>query len=52
MDGTFKVVPEHFYQLYSIHVSVQRNIIPLAYILMSRKNEENYKRVYDTIILG
>ena len=50
MDGTFKVVPEHFYQLYSIHGSVQRNSIPLAYILMSRKNEENYKRVYDTII--
>ncbi|CAF0950737.1 unnamed protein product [Rotaria sp. Silwood1] len=50
MDGTFKVVPELFYQLYSIHGSVQRNIIPLAYILMPRKNEENYKRVYDAII--
>ena len=48
MDGTFKVVPKHFYQLYSIHGSVQRNITPLAYILMSRKSEANYKRVHDT----
>ncbi|CAF3940872.1 unnamed protein product [Rotaria sp. Silwood2] len=50
MDGIFKVVPELFYQLYSIHGSVQGSIIPLAYILMSRKSEENYKRIYDTII--
>ena len=50
MDGTFKVVSEHFYQLYSIYGSVQRNIVPLAYILMSRKSEANYKRVYDTIM--
>ncbi|CAF2682034.1 unnamed protein product [Rotaria sp. Silwood2] len=39
MDGTFKVVPELFFQLYSIHGSVQGTIIPLAYILMSRKSE-------------
>ncbi|CAF2568047.1 unnamed protein product [Rotaria sp. Silwood2] len=36
MDGTFKVVPELYYQLYSIHGLVQRNIISLAYILMPR----------------
>ena len=51
MDGTFKVVPKYFYQLYSIHGSLQRNITPLVYILMSRKSEANYKRVYDTSML-
>ena len=50
MDGTFKVVPKHFYQLYSIHGSVKRNITPLAYMLMSRKSEANYKRVYNTVV--
>ena len=49
-DGTFKIVPEHCYELYSIHGSVQRNITPLAYILMSRKSEANYERIYDTIM--
>ena len=50
VDSIFKVLPQHFYQFYLIHGSVQRNIIPLAYIPMSRKNEENCKRVYDSII--
>ena len=30
-DGTFKVTPQMFYQLYSIHVSIS-GMAPLAYM--------------------
>ena len=37
-DGTFKVVPEIFYQLYIIHAVYRDYIIPVSYALLRRKN--------------
>lgn len=44
MDGTFKTVPNLFYQLYTIHAPVgQLHSVPLVYVLMTSKKEELYK---------
>lgn len=43
-DGTFKVVPELFYQLYSIHCDVRGSVLPAAYILMTSKSASTYER--------
>ena len=43
-DGTFKVVPELFFQLYSIHAEFEGLVIPCVYALLSNKE----KRTYDT----
>jgi len=53
MDGTFDTVPTIFRQLYSIHASVggeNSRILPLAYILMSRKSEVLYTRLFQDLI--
>jgi hypothetical protein len=53
MDGTFKTVPTIFCQLYSIHASVgtvdNSRILPLVYILMTRKTEELYKWLFNDL---
>ena len=44
-DGTFKTAPPLFNQLYSIHGIVNRDVLPLVYILMANKTEESYNKV-------
>ena len=41
-DGTFKVVPIQFYQLYTIHCERDGYIIPCIYALMSNKLQSTY----------
>lgn len=50
-DGTFKVVPRLFYQLYSLHVDISQNkdtvnFVPLIYILLSNKSQNTYERLF------
>ena len=48
-DGTFKVVPKEFFQLYTIHGHVFNKTFPLVFVLMSDKLETSYKKVIDII---
>jgi hypothetical protein len=54
MDGTFKIVPAIFYQLYTIHASVgaenNSQILPLVYALMTGKSEELYQSLFQDLI--
>ncbi|XP_068207903.1 uncharacterized protein [Palaemon carinicauda] len=53
MDGTIKNVPTLFYQLYSIHAPVGQGncrVFPLVYVLMTRKSEVMYKRLFQDFI--
>ena len=34
-DGTFKLVPSHFYQLYTVHIHLNENYPPCIYALFS-----------------
>lgn len=48
MDGTFDVVPTIMRQLFSIHGSVEGEIVPLIFCLMSKKS----KKVYDQLFFN
>ena len=53
MDGTFKTVPNIFYQLYTIHAPVGNEnlrVLPMVFALMSSKRQEIYKRVFEDLI--
>ena len=49
-DGTFKVVPEIFYQLYIIHAVCRDHIIPTSYALLGRKDASTYERLLNEIL--
>ena len=42
-DGTFKVAPEMFYQLYIIHAIYRDHVIPVMYALLRRKDTGTYR---------
>ncbi|CAF3023510.1 unnamed protein product [Rotaria sp. Silwood2] len=50
VDGTFKVVPEIFYQLYIIHGVYRDHVVPVIYALLRRKNKETYQRLINEIL--
>ena len=50
MDGTFKVVPEIFYQLYIIHSIYRHHVVPVIYALLRRKNIATYKNLINEVL--
>lgn len=44
MDGTFKVTPSLFYQVYTVHGMYRGAVIPLLYSLLPNKRKETYAR--------
>jgi len=52
-DGTFKIVPKPFKQLFSVHSLIlfgkQVKQIPLMYVLMSRRSARDYIAVFNQI---
>ncbi|CAN7944621.1 unnamed protein product, partial [Ixodes hexagonus] len=49
-DGTFKVVPSLFYQLYTLHALKNGIIVPMVYGLLPNKTEETYRRFFSVVI--
>ena len=53
LDATFKVVKNHFSQLFSIHAFVKHgsacNQVPLVFVLMSKRRNSNYLLVLKEI---
>ena len=45
IDGTFKVSPTIFFQLFTIHALIDASATPLVYVLMPNKSEDDYTRV-------
>ncbi|CAF1512237.1 unnamed protein product [Didymodactylos carnosus] len=50
VDGTFKVVPEIFYQLYVVHAIYHGHVVPVVYSLLSRKNSDTYQCLINEIV--
>jgi hypothetical protein len=48
-DGTFKVVPKLFGQLYTIHGVKYNNVIPSVFILMPDKSQNSYERAFEAL---
>uniref|UniRef100_T1IS19 MULE transposase domain-containing protein n=1 Tax=Strigamia maritima TaxID=126957 RepID=T1IS19_STRMM len=50
-DGTFKVVPHLFTQLYTLHCSITNSskVLPMVYCLMEKKNKPSYNLVFEKI---
>ena len=49
VDGTFKVAPELFMQLFTIHGLVDNRALPMIYVLLTNKTEDSYFRVFDKL---
>ncbi|CAN7984259.1 unnamed protein product [Ixodes pacificus] len=49
-DGTFKVAPELFFQVYSLHCEVGGSVLPAAYMLLTRKNYPTYTPALSALI--
>jgi hypothetical protein len=48
--GTFRVVPEVFYQLYTIHAIYQDHVIPVISALLRRKDTVTYRRLFNEVL--
>ena len=48
-DGTFYTVPNQFYQLWTVFVSVGRNTLPAIHYLLTAKNQELYQAVLESL---
>ena len=49
-DGTFKVAPQQFYQLYTIHAEKDGYIFPCVYVLVTGKTELIYNRMLGKLL--
>ena len=49
-DGTFKVVPEIFFQLYTLHVLREGRVIPCVYALLPNKQEITYQAFLSEVL--
>ena len=50
IDGTFKVVPEIFFQLFAIHGLYRGHVIPVAFILLPSKSQQIYQKMTNEIL--
>ncbi|CAF1014396.1 unnamed protein product [Didymodactylos carnosus] len=50
IDGTFKVTPVIFYQLYTIHGVYRNNMFPLVFALLPDKYQRTYQRIINELV--
>lgn len=48
-DGTFKVSPNLFYQVYTVHALIRNNVIPCVFVLLPNKQKDTYSRMWSEI---
>ena len=49
IDGTFRVAPEFYYQLLTIHAQRDKLSIPRVFVLLPNKTELTYRRLYEKV---
>ena len=49
-DGTFKVCPQVFFQVYTIHAQINGQVLPCVFSLLPNKAERTYDRLFQEII--
>ncbi|XP_068246463.1 uncharacterized protein [Palaemon carinicauda] len=48
-DGTFKIVPEQWYQLFCIHVQVNGSSFPRVFALLPNKTKQTYQSFFEQL---
>ncbi|KAG0434883.1 hypothetical protein DMUE_4992 [Dictyocoela muelleri] len=48
-DGTFKIAPYGFYQIYILYAKIFDEYFPLVYSFLSNKTEKTYSRLFSII---
>ena len=48
-DGTFHVVPQQFYKLYTFHGVVMGQLLPLVYCLLARNHRPTNRSLFTII---
>ncbi|KAK0419646.1 hypothetical protein QR680_014250 [Steinernema hermaphroditum] len=48
-DGTFGIVPQHMYQLVTIHAYIEKSSVPLVYCVTNKKTKRLYKRLFEEV---
>lgn len=48
-DGTFKVSPRIFFQLYTVHALLNERVIPCIYALLPNKTLDTYNRLFQAL---
>ncbi|CAF0979411.1 unnamed protein product [Didymodactylos carnosus] len=49
-DGTFKIAPQLFHQMYTIHGIIKNKSVPLVYAFLSGKSQQLYEEMFNEII--
>ncbi|CAF4499777.1 unnamed protein product, partial [Rotaria sp. Silwood2] len=49
-DGTFKIAPHLFHQLYTVHGRFCARTLPLVYCILSGKSEDIYHKMFDVVL--
>ncbi|CAF1380347.1 unnamed protein product [Rotaria sordida] len=50
-DGTFKVCPDDYYQLFTLHAMMTYAIIPLVYGLLIGKSAQDYNSFFEKVLV-
>jgi hypothetical protein len=50
VDGTFKVAPQFFTQVYTVHALINNRALPMIYVLLNNKQQATYKRVFEKLM--
>jgi hypothetical protein len=50
VDGTFKVAPQFFTQVYTVHALINNRALPMIYVLLNNKQQATYKRVLEKLM--
>ncbi|KRZ13303.1 hypothetical protein T11_9809 [Trichinella zimbabwensis] len=48
-DGTFKIVPSWYQQLFTLHVFMRGKLLPVVYCLTVRKDLPTYSRIFEVL---
>ncbi|XP_076820927.1 uncharacterized protein LOC143466174 [Clavelina lepadiformis] len=48
-DGTFKVSPSLFYQVYTVHAMIRNNVLPCIFVLLPNKQQVTYSQMWTEI---
>jgi hypothetical protein len=50
VDGTFKIRPRMFYQVFTIHIDFKGDVVPVAYALAPSKKRSIYKKIFTELV--